>query len=97
MTAYARKFTAPNVIGGAHFGQFGHEWLDGSMTEPSEGLFTSIVASEDSDIDYTDEKTNVTHTGIVIPRGFTIYGKLSNVTVNSGKVIAYYGDFKNVI
>lgn len=77
----------------AAFGQKGHEVRVNADGETSAGdIYLAIVATEDSDIDYHDNITDTSVTGLAIPAGFQIVGELDLITVNSGKVILYIGD-----
>jgi len=79
----------------AQFGQKGHDWrvnADGATTAGTN--YMAIQATEESVIDYTDQKSGNTYSNKTIPAGFIIYGELSDINVDSGTIIIYRGDFK---
>ena len=82
----------------AQFGQKGHYWrvnADGATT--SGVVYYAIQAVEASQVDYTDAKSGNTYTNKSIPAGFIIYGELTDITVDSGTVIIYAGDFNGIV
>ena len=74
----------------AQFGQKGHEWVGTGETTTSGKWYVAIQAAEDSVVTYTDKQTETTFTSKSIPAGLVIVGKLEDLTVTSGNVIAYF-------
>lgn len=68
------------------FGQAGFDYVTTGTI--STDVYIAVTALEDAQIDATasagDSLTNVT-----IPKGLTIYGRFSSITVDSGKILAY--------
>lgn len=81
----------------AMFGQKGHYWrVSGDGATTAGVVYVAIQATEESVITYTDAKSGNTYSSKTIPAGFIIYGELTSITVTSGTVIIYAGDFVNV-
>jgi len=82
----------------AQFGQKGHKWwANADGTTNADDIYFAIQAVEESQIDYTDNKTDTSFTNKTIPAGFIIYGELKSIAVDSGNVILYIGDFKQKV
>lgn len=82
----------------AQFGQKGHLWRTSSDGATTSGdVYVAIVATASSSVTYTDAKSGNTYTSKSIPTGFTIYGELTDITVVSGTVIIYKGDFNGIV
>ena len=68
------------------FGQAGFDYVTSGTINAD--TYIAITALEDSQLDVTasdgDSLTDVT-----IPKGLTIYGTFSSITVDSGKILAY--------
>ncbi len=71
-------------------GQNGHVFV--SDDSESASLFFYIEAWGDAEVDYEVEVdgTAVTQTGVAIPDGRFLFGKISSLDVTSGTVVAYY-------
>lgn len=61
--------------------------LDNTYTGTT--MFKLIAFTEDSVVNYTDERSNQTFTSLSVPAGFQIYGNLVNVTLTSGVALGY--------
>lgn len=64
--------------------------LDGA-TDPTD-TFVAIMVTADANIDFTDAITGTTFTGEDLLAGMTIPGQFTDITVNSGRVILFYGE-----
>lgn len=71
------------------FGSYGLRILTTTSVAGEE--FGCIYATEASQIDFTNTTPygDTTITDLVLPAGGVIYGNISDVTVDSGKVIGY--------
>ena len=81
-------------VGNLSLGQKGSKFIDDVAQHT--GVFVAITALEDSVIDVADS-TIITNsmegadTNFTIPKGVTIFGSFTTVSLDSGKVIAYKG------
>ena len=68
------------------FGQEGFDYITTGTV--SDQTFIAVTALENSSISVTAEKGD-NLSSVAIPKGVTIYGRFSSLTVVSGKVLAY--------
>lgn len=61
--------------------------LDNSYTGTT--MFKLLAFTEDSVVNYTDERSGESITSLSVPAGFQIYGNLVNVTLTSGVALGY--------
>ena len=81
-----------NVPGNFHraaFGQRGFKYLTGNASN-EEGSFVAIQALADATLTVTVSEGDAL-TGVIIPKGATIYGPFKSVDLQSGTVLAYIG------
>tara|TARA_B100001287_G_C22379521_1_gene388113 strand:+ start:79 stop:357 length:279 start_codon:yes stop_codon:yes gene_type:complete len=82
--------------GGANlmaFGQHGGAYATGGVTVP-DGMVVVAVTSLDDTTEFTSADTGFPQiNNVAIPRGVTIYGRWSTITIDgsSGKAIVYFG------
>jgi len=82
--------------------QFGYLGCDfatgtGSITIPSGKVVVAITALDDSTFDNTNTTVDGTDqtkipSSYTLPRGITIYGRYSKVELDSGTIVAYFGN-----
>jgi|TARA_B100001939_G_scaffold330890_1_gene328429 hypothetical protein len=68
------------------FGQSGFDYITSGTV--SDQTFIAITALEDASISATASKGD-SLSSVTIPKGLTIYGRFTSVTVSSGKILAY--------
>jgi hypothetical protein len=77
-------------------GYYGHVYLDDTLLSfpITDDLFCAIEAfGDDANITYdvhTPRKNDGSTYTVTLKEGVRVYGRLSNLTVNTGEVIAYY-------
>ena len=89
-----------------NLGRYGHEIITSAKAiSPPGKFYSSFQVLEEVNIDYksTPESFNTqgdgntqyggdpSQTGIVFPVGFVLLGRLQEIKVNTGKIIAYLG------
>lgn len=79
-------------------GRFGHKILTSvNSITAAEDYFCCIQILEAANIDYVSSPETHTdiddasQTGINLPSGFALFGRLEKIKVNSGRVIVYLG------
>lgn len=75
------------------FGDYGLRVLTTTSTEGE--YFGALYATEESQVDFTNETDggDTTITNLVLLAGQVVYGNITDVTVDSGKVIGYLRKF----
>lgn len=69
------------------FGQSGFDYVTtGTINSHT---YIAISALEDASISATSAGGGDSLSSVTIPKGMTIYGKFSSITVSSGKILAY--------
>jgi hypothetical protein len=75
------------------FGQHGGAYITGAHTPPTGKVVVAVMSLHDN-TEFTDADTGFPQIdGVAIPKGITIYGRWTTVTVGgtSGAAIVYYG------
>ena len=75
----------------ASFGHKGMRILGAGESSVGGEKFLSIQVTADAQIDYTSSASagDTTITNLTLEAGMIIYGNLTSITVDSGKIIAY--------
>lgn len=68
------------------FGQAGFDYVTTGTINTN--VYIAVTALEDAQIDAT-ASAGGSLTNVTIPKGLTIYGRFSSITVDSGKILAY--------
>ena len=75
----------------AAFGHKGLRILGAGESSAGSEKFLAIQVVADAQVDFTSSASagDTTITNLVLEAGFIIYGNLTSITVDSGKIIAY--------
>lgn len=92
MAKSINKFSVKEA-GNVGLGQCGSTYLTNSTSSTANTIYNAITMIADTSFTaLTDaNRDGATLTGVTIPKGLTIFGEFTAITVSSGKCIAYKG------
>jgi hypothetical protein len=87
----ANELKYTHIFQQVSFGDFGFRILSEAETSVSGEHFCAISPLEDATIDFTSNTSggDSSATDLELLTGMAIYGNFSDITVDSGKIIAY--------